>query len=170
MQFKAEPGRQLDDRADATPEADRAAAATALFLRALRLAALAGCWPLVERAFRDACGAGESRAAACLLRILLQGLALGARRPLRLGMPGMAAPSHDEAALLQLIAAAQHGERALLEAGASWLARPVAATTLACAARGLGEVLAQAGAVLPAPQPDQAVQRPLSGRIAAAAS
>lgn len=170
MHVAAEPGRRLADPPEAIPGREGAGAGAALVLRALRQAALTGCWPRVELAFRDACGAADSRAAACLLRVLLQGLARGARRPLRAGLPGTPAPSHDESALLQLIAAAQHGEAARLAAGACWLARPVGAGTLAAAAHGLGAVLARSGVVLPRPRSDQAVQRPLSGRIAAAAS
>ncbi len=134
----------------ASAEADGAA----LVVRALRLAAGPGCWPLVERMFRDVCGAGrgagqgDGAAAACLFRILLQGLALGARRPLRLGFMGAPELTHDERSLLQVIAAAQAGNTALLDATAIWLARPAAASSVARAAAGFGELLAAHGTLL----------------------
>lgn len=149
-----------------TPGTVEDGAGVALVVRALRLAAGPGCWPLVERVFRDACGPGGGIAASCLFRILLQGLALGARRPLRLGFIGAPELSHDERALLQMVAAAQRGHTALLEASAIWLARPAGAASVARAASGLAELLALNGALLPA-APVQAVQRPLSARIAA---
>jgi hypothetical protein len=146
-------------------------AGVGLLVRALRLAAGPGCWPLVERVFRDMCGPSSGAAAACLFRILLQGLALGARRPLRLGFVGAPELSHDEKAVMQMIAAAQAGDDHLLEATAIWLARPAAVASVARAASGLAELLAARGAVLSSVLlDDQAVQRPLSGRIASVES
>lgn len=129
---------------------DGAEDGAALVVRALRLAAGPGCWPLVERMLRDACGSArdDGPAAACLFRILLQGLALGARRPLRLGFMGAPELTHDERSLLQVIAAAQAGDAALLEATAIWLARPAAAPSVARAAAGFGELLAAHGTLL----------------------
>jgi hypothetical protein len=128
----------------------------ALVVRALRLAAGPGCWPLVERMFRDVCGPGggpgDGTAACCLFRILLQGLALGARRPLRLGFMGAPELTHDERSLLQVVAAAQAGDAALLDATAIWLARPMAVASVARAAIGFAELLAARG-VLVAPDP-----------------
>jgi hypothetical protein len=113
----------------------------------------------VQRLFRDAYGAPEGRAATCLFRVLLQGLALGARRPLRLGLVGVPAFTHDECAVLQVIAAARQGDTALLEARVAWLVRPVAARPVARAAIGLAELL-----------PAHADQRPSPARIAAGES
>jgi len=107
----------------------------ALVVRAVRLAAGLGCWALVEGVFRDACCAGGGIAASRLFLILLQGLALGARRPLRLGFIGAPELTHDERALLQMVAAAQRGDTALLEASAAWLAGPASAASVARAAR-----------------------------------
>ncbi len=134
----------------ASADADGAEDGAALVVRALRLAAGPGCWPLVERMFRDVCGPGPDggAAAACLFRILLQGLALGARRPLRLGFMGAPELTHDERSLLQVIAAAQAGNTALLDATAIWLARPAAASSVARAAAGFGELLAAHGTLL----------------------
>lgn len=140
--------------AAASTDVDGPEDGAALVVRALRLAAGPGCWPLVERMFRDVCGSGsrpgqgDGAAAACLFRILLQGLALGARRPLRLGFMGAPELTHDERSLLQVIAAAQAGDTALLDATATWLARPAAAPSVARAAAGFGELLAAHGALL----------------------
>lgn len=158
----APPGREAGKGAGAD--------AAALVIHALRVAAGFGCRPLVERGLRDVCGAAEGRTASCLLRVLVQALALGARRKLRLGLPGAPGLSHDEVAILQMIAAAQHGERALLDAGASWLVRAATAPILIAIVEGLGDTLARAGLVLPASGRAQAVQRPPSARIAAGAS
>lgn len=153
------------------PSAMEDGAGVGLLVRALRLAAGPGCWPLVERVFRDICGPGNGAAAARLFRILLQGLALGARRPLRLGFVGAPELSHDERSVMQMIAAAQSGDGFLLEATANWLARPAAAGSVARAASGLAELLAARGAVLSSALPDdQVVQRPLSARIASVES
>jgi hypothetical protein len=146
-------------------------AGVGLLVRALRLAAGPGCWPLVERVFRDMCGPRSGAAAARLFRILLQGLALGARRPLRLGFVGAPELSHDERSVMQMIAAAQSGDVHLLNATAAWLARPAAAGSVARAAAGLAELLAAQGALLCVPLPeDQLVQRPHSARIASVES
>lgn len=131
-------------------DVDGAEDGAALMVRALRLAAGPGCWPLVERMFRDLCGPGQGdgAAAACLFRILLQGLALGARRPLRLGFMGAPELTHDERSLLQVIAAAQAGDAALLDATAIWLARPMAVASVARAVTGFGELLAARGVLV----------------------
>lgn len=134
--------------ADGVPAA-RQEAGVALVVRAVRLAAGPGCWPLIDRAFRDAYGRRDGVAAACLFRILLQGLALGARRKLRLGFPGVPELTPDERALVQLIAAAQGGDRMLLEAALLWLARPGFAGPVARTARELGRLMAANGTVLP---------------------
>lgn len=151
-------GQTWQPAGSASADADGAEDGAALVVRALRLAAGPGCWPLVERMFRDVCGAGrgagrgagqgDGAAAACLFRILLQGLALGARRPLRLGFMGAPELTHDERSLLQVIAAAQAGNTALLDATAIWLARPAAASSVARAAAGFGELLAAHGTLL----------------------
>lgn len=141
-----------------------------LVVSALRLATGPGCWPLVERGFRDVCGAARGKAASCVFRVLLQGLALGARRPLRLGFLGAPGISPDERSLLQMIAAAQHGELFLVEASARWLVRPSAAGSVARAAVHFAELLAADGARVTSDLPADAVQRPPSARIAAAGS
>ena len=92
-------------------------------------------------------------------RVLVQGLALGARRPLRLGFVGAPALTHDERALLQVIVAARLGDAALLEASAAWMVRPAAAPWVMRAAAGLAELL-----------PPHADQRPLPARIASGES
>ena len=123
-------------------------AGVALVIRALRLAAGPGCWPLVERVFRDAYGPGDGAAATCLFRVLLQGLALGARRPLRLGFVGAPELSHDERSLLQVVAAAQGGDQVLLDAGIAWLVRPRFAGPVGRTVAELGRLMATRGAVL----------------------
>lgn len=120
-------------------------------VQALRLAAGAGCWPRVELVFHGACGTSGRTEAACLFRVLLQGLALGARRPLRLGFAGQRGVTHDERALLQLIEAAGQGDAALVEAGVAWLVRPAAATTVTRAAAGLAALLARHPGQRPSP-------------------
>lgn len=139
-------------------------------VRALRLAAGPGCWPLIGRAFRDICGPVCGTAACHLFRVLLQGLALGARRPLRLGFVGAPELTHDERAVLQMIAAAQRDHIDLVTASARWLARPAVADALARTAFELAEVLAANGLRLSAELPVYTRQRPPAGLIAAVES
>lgn len=127
-------------------------------IRAFRLAA-AGCWTRAERSVREACEPQVAAEAGRLLRVLLQGLALGARRPLRAGLVGQPELTVDERALLQLVAAAAEDDAALRDASAAWLVRPVAAVAVARAAGRLGTLLER-----------HAVQRPVPGRIASGAS
>ncbi|GIK96739.1 MAG: hypothetical protein BroJett029_09480 [Alphaproteobacteria bacterium] len=127
-------------------------------IRALRLAA-AGCWTRAERSVGEACEPPAAGEAGRLLRVLLQGLALGARRPLRAGLVGQPDLTADERALLQLVAAAADHDKWLLEASVCWLVRPAAAATVKCAAGRLGALLRH-----------HAVQRPLPERIASGAS
>lgn len=124
-------------------------AGVALVVGALRLAAGPDCWPLIGRAFRDAYGPDDGVTAACLFHVLLQGLALGARRKLRLGLPGAATLTPDERAVVQLIAAAQAGDQGLLEAGLLWLVRLRAAGSVARTACALGRLMAANGTLLP---------------------
>ena len=141
------PTRGTSRSADAVP-VTRDETGIVLVVRALRLAAGPGCWPLVGRAFRDAYGPGDGVVAACLFRILLQGLALGARRPLRLGFVGAPELTHDERSLVQVIAAAQGDDRSLLDSGIVWLVRPRFAASVARTATELGRLMAANGANL----------------------
>lgn len=95
-----------------------------LFLRALRLAAGSGCWPLAECVLAEACGGRESAAAVRLLQVLVQILAVGVRRPIRLGFVAGVETTHDERVLLQAMAAARTGDPALLAGSLAWLLRP----------------------------------------------
>lgn len=94
------------------------------FLRALRLAAGSGCWPLAECVLAEACGGRESAAAARLLQVLVQILALGVRRPIRLGFVAGSDVTHDERVLLQAMASARDGDPELLAGSLTWLLRP----------------------------------------------
>lgn len=93
------------------------------FLRALRLAAGSGCWPLAECVLGEACGR-QGAAAARLLQVLVQILALGVRRPIRLGFVAGSEITHDERVLLQAMTAARNGDPELLAGSLVWLLRP----------------------------------------------
>ena len=72
-----------------------------------------------------------------------------ARRSLRFATPGSRDLMPDESQLLGLIAAAQHGQAALLEARLTWLVRPARRSALAAAVAGFAVGLAEAGIALP---------------------
>lgn len=72
-----------------------------------------------------------------------------ARRPLRFARDGARILAADEIQLLGLIAAAQHGRAALLEARLTWLARPGRRPALADAVTRFAVGLAEAGIAFP---------------------
>jgi hypothetical protein len=80
---------------------------------------------------------GEGLEVLATLRAFLQAVAWVSRRKLRVGLPGSRLLMPDEKLLLALIAAAQNGDRALLESHLCWLTRPdnraVAVSIAACA-------------------------------------
>ena len=65
-------------------------AGVALVIRALRLAAGPGCWPLVERVFRDACGPGGGIAASWVFA--LQALNVSTVGLIPQGLPSLTLP------------------------------------------------------------------------------
>jgi hypothetical protein len=78
-------------------------------------------------------------------RVFLQAMAQGGRRKLRFARPGTAGLLPDETLLLVLIAAAQSGDAALLDAHLCWLARPDRARVVSIATCAIAAALASHG-------------------------
>ena len=105
-----------------------------------RIAVGRGACPLVIQEFSHACGedAGEVFATFCTF---LRALAYAGRRRIRVGRPGSPVLTSDERQLLALLAAAQAGHAAHVEAHLRWLAHSHLRDALAIAAHALGTAL-----------------------------
>ncbi len=88
-----------------------------------RIATGRACCPLMMDEFADACGEDGPEVFVTLCTFL-KGLALAGRRQLVIGAPGCLAVTPDERQVLTLLAAAQAGAPALLEAHLRWIAIP----------------------------------------------
>jgi hypothetical protein len=106
--------------------------------------------PLVTREFTDACGA-DAAEVLTTFRAFLGVLAFGGRRRLSVGHPGCLQLTCDERRLLSLIAIAQDGDDAWLDAHLCWLVRGELKRQLALAARALAAELADHDLRLPLP-------------------
>ena len=116
-----------------------------------------GC-PLIEREFSRLCGedAGEVLATFCTF---LRAVAYASRRRLQIGYPGYPGLTNDEREFLTLIATAQAGEVARLEAHLRWIARAELTFALAIAIRALARALEVHGLRLPLTAPSRAGER-----------
>jgi hypothetical protein len=103
-----------------------------------------GCSALTRRDFAIAFP-GDAGEMFATFRSFLQALAYASRRKLRAGRPGSPTPTSDETLLLTLIAAAQAGDEALVDAHLCWLARPDARAFVAITTRALATALAVHG-------------------------
>jgi hypothetical protein len=106
--------------------------------------------PLVTREFTDACGA-DAAEVLTTFRAFLGVLAFGGRRRLSVGHPGCLQLTWDERRLLALVAIAQDGDDAWLDAHLCWLVRGELTRQLALAARALAAELADHDLRLPLP-------------------
>lgn len=103
-----------------------------------------GACPPIANTFAILCGA-EAKDALNAFRMLLWQLRDNGWRRLRIPPPGSDDPSHDERAILGLIAAAQAQDQALLEARLRWLIKRDARRCVETAATVVGMALAMNG-------------------------
>lgn len=106
--------------------------------------------PVVAQGFRCACGASGSQVFATFCTFLCA-LAFAQRRCLFVNPPGERALTVDEERMLTLIACAQNGCNATLDAHLCWLARRMLRKTLEESVRELAAVLNRHQLHLPAP-------------------
>lgn len=106
--------------------------------------------PIVTQQFKCACGASGTQVFAAFCTFLCA-LALAQRRCLRVNLPGESALTMDEQRMLALIACAQNGCHAALEAHLCWLARRMLRRTLERSVRELADALSTHQLRLPAP-------------------
>jgi len=116
--------------------------------------------PVMAKEFTDACGddAQEVFATFCTF---LKTLGFSSRRRLNMRAPGWPTMTADERRILTLLAAAQAGDCALLEAHLCWLTRPHRRHELQIAVCAFATALAASNLVLslPAPSPPASRER-----------
>jgi hypothetical protein len=133
-----------------------------LLIRSWRRIAAGHRWcALMMDEFSAACGEDgpDVFAAFCTF---LKALALAGRRQLVIGAPGNAAVTADERQVLSLLAAAQGGSAALLEAHLAWIAAPEKRHLVEIATRSLAYalILNRLEIALPAAQAPASVSPP----------
>jgi hypothetical protein len=106
--------------------------------------------PIVAQQFKCACGADSTQVFAAFCTFLCA-LALAQRRCLRVNPPGERSLTLDEQRMLALIACAQNGCHAALEAHLCWLARRLLRRTLERSVRELADALSTHQLRLPVP-------------------
>lgn len=106
--------------------------------------------PLLGKLLRDACGDG-ARDVSAALGTFLCALARTRRRRLEVNPPGCPVPSVDEKRMLDMVAAAQYGRRAWLDAHLCWMARPAQRRVLEQGVQGLAASLVACRLWLPLP-------------------
>lgn len=106
--------------------------------------------PLVTQQFQCACGASGPQVFTTFCTFLCA-LAFAQRRCLRVNPPGERTLTTDEARMLALIACAQNGCNAALEAHLCWLARRMLRKTLEKSVRELAAALSVHQLRLPVP-------------------
>lgn len=122
-----------------------------LLVRAWRRIMVSGAeCPLVAREFTCVCGADGKQVFNAFCTFLCA-LAFAQRRCLLVNPPGVRKLTIDETRMLTLVAAAQNGCAALLEAHLSWLAQRTLRSTLRQSVHELAEVLGASRLCLPAP-------------------
>ncbi|WP_162913334.1 hypothetical protein [Rhodospirillaceae bacterium SYSU D60014] len=104
---------------------------------------------LVERAFREACGDRDGRAASTAFRQMLLLLARHGRRPLALGPPGWPGATPHEHRLLRLFSAAQARSGEQMQMHLAWLMPADAARQALPLVELIAAALRDHGCVLP---------------------
>lgn len=106
---------------------------------------------LPQRSLCSRLGDGGGTEAYLALRLVLYTACMFGRRRLSLAPPGSAEITRDEALLLQIVAAAQHGYEGLLEASLLWLLAPGAPIVPLVPVRRMASLLSDGGVLLAEP-------------------
>lgn len=116
-----------------------------------RVVLCGGASDLPQRSLCDRLGDGAGTEAYLALRLVLYTACMFGRRRLSLAPPGSAEVTCDEALLLQIVAAAQHGQEALLEASLLWLLAPDSPLMPIVPVRRMASLLSRGGVLLAEP-------------------
>ena len=146
------------------PEHRSAAAGSGgqLMIDALRRLAFSGSCAAIPRRDFALAFPGDAGEVFATFRAFLGVLAHGGRRKLRVGAPGARSRTPDETLVVALVAAAQAGDEALVDAYLCWLTHVEARGAAAITVRALATALAVQGQWLQ-PLPRQFALAPLAG-------